>query len=84
MSRIAKNKDDQPVIRDLNLKVSDVLRLLGDGQTEPQITGSHPGLQREDFLAVYVFAATFIENPWDGIRSDIKEKLDGLKVEKQH
>ena len=78
MSRITRNEKDQPSIRDQNIKVSDVLRLLGDGQTEQQIIGSHPGLQREDFLAVYQYAASVIENPWDGIRQGIQDQFDSL------
>jgi len=80
MIRITKNKDDQPSIRDLNIKVADVLRLLGDGQTEQQIIESHPGLQREDFLAVYGCGANFVENPWGEIRTGIQEKFDELKL----
>jgi len=52
------NNQGQPTIRDLNLNVSDVFRLLGSGQTELQIIENHPGLEREDFLAVYEFAAS--------------------------
>jgi uncharacterized protein (DUF433 family) len=79
MERITKNNEDQPSIRELNIKVSDVLRLLGQGQTEQQIIGSHPGLQREDFLAVYRYDASQVDAPWDRIRNDIREKLDSVR-----
>jgi uncharacterized protein (DUF433 family) len=95
MNRITKNKDDQPSIRDLNLKVSDMFRLLGSGQTEQQIIENHAGLEREDFLAVYQYASRLIE-PFDieefkeqmagyaermkRIGFEVKEKLEALKI----
>ncbi len=78
MIRIKKDSEDQPSIRDSNLKVSDVLRWLGSGQTEKQIIEDHPGLDREDCLAVYQYAASQIDEPWERIRNDIKEKFDSV------
>jgi uncharacterized protein (DUF433 family) len=52
-SRLTMNEKLEPSIRDLNIKISDLLRWLGSGQTEQQIIEDHPGLEREDFPAVY-------------------------------
>jgi uncharacterized protein (DUF433 family) len=41
----------------LRITVWDVLGWLGTGMTESQIVGEHPDLEREDFPAVYQFAA---------------------------
>jgi uncharacterized protein (DUF433 family) len=86
------NEKLEPSIRDLNIKVSDVLRWLGSGQTEQQIIEDHPGLEREDFLAVYFYASGMIEphieefkkqmaghaETMKRIGRDVKEKLDSL------
>jgi uncharacterized protein (DUF433 family) len=47
----------EPFIRNLNLKAFDVLRWLGSGATEEEIAKDHPGLERQDFMAVYKYAA---------------------------
>jgi len=36
-------------IRGQNIKVSDLLRWLGDGMSEERIMQDHPGLEHEDF-----------------------------------
>lgn len=79
MKRIITNTEGQPVVRDLNLKVSDILRRLGTGVMHEQIVENHPGLEHEDLLAVFNYAATVIDSsPWDRIRGDIKEKLSNF------
>jgi uncharacterized protein (DUF433 family) len=44
-------------IRGLRITVWDVLGWLGAGMTEEQILDEHPDLEKEDFAAVYQFAA---------------------------
>jgi len=47
----------KPCIRGLRITVWDVLAWLGAGMTEQQILDEHPDLEKEDFRAVYQFAA---------------------------
>jgi uncharacterized protein (DUF433 family) len=47
----------KPCIRGLRITVWDVLGWLGSGMTEADILEEHPDLERDDFLAVYQFAA---------------------------
>ncbi len=46
-----------PCIRGLRITVWDVLGWLGAGMTEEEILGEHPDLEKEDFPAVYQYAA---------------------------
>lgn len=48
----------KPCIRNLRISVEDLLGYLASGMTESEILDEFPDLQREDFLAVYQFAAT--------------------------
>ena len=41
----------------MRITVNDVLGWLSHGMTEEEILDEHPGLQKEDFAAVYAFAA---------------------------
>lgn len=50
-------RSGQPCIRGLRITVWDVLKWLAAGMTEDQILEDYPELQREDFRAVYEFAA---------------------------
>ena len=47
----------RPCIRGIRITVWDVLGWLGAGMTEEQILDEHPDLEKEDFAAVYQFAA---------------------------
>ena len=47
----------RPCIRALRITVWDVLGWLGAGMTEEQILDEHPDLEKEDFPAVYQYAA---------------------------
>ena len=47
----------QPCIRGLRITVWDVLGWLAAGETENQIIEDYPELEREDFRAVYDYAA---------------------------
>lgn len=50
-------RSGKPSIRGLRITVDDVLSYLAAGMTEAEILADFPDLQREDFLAVYAFAA---------------------------
>jgi uncharacterized protein (DUF433 family) len=50
-------RSGQPCIRGLRITVWDVLNWLAGGMTEQQILDDYPELEREDFRAVYEFAA---------------------------
>jgi uncharacterized protein (DUF433 family) len=47
----------KPCIRGLRITVDDVLSYLAAGMSEDEILGDFPDLEREDFRAVYGFAA---------------------------
>jgi uncharacterized protein (DUF433 family) len=49
-------RDGKPCIRSMRLTVHDVLGWLSRGMTEEEILDEHPGLEKEDFAAVYAFA----------------------------
>ena len=44
-------------IRGMRITVNDVLGWLAHGMTEEEILEEHPGIEKEDFAAVYAFAA---------------------------
>ncbi len=50
-------RSGQPCIRGLRITVWDVLSWLAGGMTEQEILDDYPELEREDFRAVYDFAA---------------------------
>ncbi len=50
-------RSGQPCIRGLRITVWDVLGWLAAGMTEDQIISDYPELDREDFRAVYEYAA---------------------------
>ena len=50
-------RSGQPCIRGLRITVWDVLGWLAAGMTESEILDDYPELEREDFLAVYDYAA---------------------------
>lgn len=50
-------RSGQPCIRGLRITVWDVLGWLAAGMTESEILEDYPELEREDFRAVYEFAA---------------------------
>jgi uncharacterized protein (DUF433 family) len=47
----------KPCIRGLRITVDDVLSSLAAGMSEDEILADFPDLEREDFRAVYAFAA---------------------------
>ena len=50
-------RSGQPCIRGLRITVWDVLQWLAKGATEEQILIDYPDLEKEDFQAVYDYAA---------------------------
>ena len=50
-------RSGQPCIRGLRITVWDVLDWLATGMSEQQILDDYPELEREDFRAVYDYAA---------------------------
>jgi len=45
----------------MRITVADVLGWLAHGMSEDEILDEHPGLEKEDFAAVYAFAAEMAE-----------------------
>ncbi len=50
-------RSGQPCIRSLRITVWDVLGWLAAGRSEEQIISDYPELERDDFRAVYEYAA---------------------------
>ena len=50
-------RSGQPCIRGLRITVWDVLGWLAAGRSEEQIISDYPALERDDFRAVYEYAA---------------------------
>jgi uncharacterized protein (DUF433 family) len=50
-------RSGQPCIRGLRITVWDVLGWLATGRSEDQIISDYPELERDDFRAVYDYAA---------------------------
>jgi uncharacterized protein (DUF433 family) len=50
-------RSGQACIRDLRMTVKDVLEYLAGGMSESEILADFPYLEREDFAAVYAYAA---------------------------
>ena len=60
LARISRNpakRSGQACIRDLRITVKDILEYLAGGMTEAEILDEFPDLEREDFTAVYSWAA---------------------------
>jgi uncharacterized protein (DUF433 family) len=50
-------RSGQPCVRGLRITVWDVLNWLAGGMTEEEILEDYPELVKEDFLAIYEYAA---------------------------
>jgi hypothetical protein len=73
-------KTESPLVQSVNICVWDILRWLAAGKREAEIIAEHPGLDHEDFLAVYGYALLKGEFGGTGprmrqIRSKVKRKL---------
>lgn len=53
----------RPCIRGLRICVSDVLDLLANGVSEPDILADYPDLEREDIQAALLYAARYVDHP---------------------
>jgi uncharacterized protein (DUF433 family) len=53
----AGKRSGQPCIRGLRISVWDVIGWLGAGMSEAQILDDYPELEKDDFRAVYDYAA---------------------------
>jgi uncharacterized protein (DUF433 family) len=62
----AEKLGGKPCIRGLRISVQDVLSSLASGMTESEILEEFPDLEREDFQAVYKFAAEVAGNRFTG------------------
>ena len=62
----ADKRDGRPCIRGMRITVNDVLGWLAHGMTEEEILEEHPGLEKEDFAAVYAFAADVADTAYGG------------------
>ena len=56
----------KPCIRGLRISVQDVLGYLASGMTEKEILEEFPDLEKEDFQAIYSFAADMAGNRFTG------------------
>jgi uncharacterized protein (DUF433 family) len=70
-------------VRSVGISVWDILRWLASGMSEAEIISEHPGLEHEDFLAVYGYAAMVGQFAGVGermreIRAQLKQELDPL------
>jgi len=61
-------RDGRPCIRGMRITVNDVLGWLAHGMTEEEILEEHPGLEKEDFAAVYGFASDVADTAYGGRR----------------
>jgi uncharacterized protein (DUF433 family) len=52
-------RSGRPCIRDTRVTVQEVLRWLASGATEDEILSDYPYLDRDDFRAVFAYAAQF-------------------------
>lgn len=52
-------RSGRPCIRDTRITVQEVLRWLAAGATEDQILSDYPYLEKDDFKAVFAYAAQF-------------------------
>jgi uncharacterized protein (DUF433 family) len=50
-------RSGQPCIRGMRITVQDVLRYLASGMSEDEILADFPMLTKDDFRAIYAFAA---------------------------
>ena len=62
ISGIAMNpgvRSGRPCVRDTRITVQEILRWLGSGATEEEILEDYPYLTKDDFKAVFAYAAQF-------------------------
>ncbi|HSU58653.1 MAG TPA: DUF433 domain-containing protein [Bryobacteraceae bacterium] len=52
-------RSGRPCVRDTRITVQEILRWLASGATEEEILNDYPYLDRDDFKAVFAYAAQF-------------------------
>ena len=52
----------RPCIRNMRIRVRDVLDLLASGATVEEVLHDHPSLERDDVLAAIAYAAQFMDH----------------------
>ena len=52
-------RSGRPCVRDTRITVQEILRWLGSGATEEEILNDYPYLEKDDFKAVFAYAAQF-------------------------
>jgi uncharacterized protein (DUF433 family) len=52
-------RSGRPCIRDTRITVQEILRWLASGATEEEILNDYPYLEKDDFKAVFAYAAQF-------------------------
>ncbi len=50
-------RSGRPCVRDTRITVQEILKWLASGATEEEILGEYPYLNRDDFKAVFAYAA---------------------------
>lgn len=69
--------NEAPRVRTVNISIWDILRSLASGKSEAEIIAEHPGLEHEDFLAVYGYAA--LKGEFSGLEKRMKEIQEEVK-----
>ena len=52
-------RSGRPCVRDTRITVQEVLRWLASGETQEEILNDYPYLEKDDFKAVFAYAAQF-------------------------
>jgi uncharacterized protein (DUF433 family) len=52
-------RSGRPCVRDTRITVQEILRWLASGATEKEILSDYPYLEKDDFRAVFAYAAQF-------------------------
>jgi uncharacterized protein (DUF433 family) len=52
-------RSGRPCVRDTRITVQEILRWLASGATQEEILGDYPYLEKDDFKAVFAYAAQF-------------------------
>ena len=66
MDRITINPNQcggRPCVRGMRIRVKDVLDMLAEGATPPEILTDFPDLQAEDIQACLAYAARYFDHP---------------------
>ena len=53
----------RPCIRGMRIRVSDILDMLGAGETVDDVLADYPDLERNDIYAALLWAARYVDHP---------------------